>query len=54
MGSGKGPINDHGGFFVSVDFKCFRKGVWGRDGANNDDEGFLISADFIFFRKGTQ
>ena len=25
----RGPTNDDEGFFVSVDFKCFRKGVWG-------------------------
>ena len=31
MGLGRGPTNDDEGFFVSVDFKCFRKGVgsWG-------------------------
>ena len=28
-GPGRGPINDDEGFFVSADFKCFRKGVWG-------------------------
>ena len=42
MGLGRGPSNDDEGvsvsagkvhddegFFVSADFKCFRKGVWG-------------------------
>ena len=29
MGLGKGPIIDAEGFFVSADFNCFRKGVWG-------------------------
>ena len=32
MGPGKGPINDDEGFFVSADFKFFRKGVWDREG----------------------
>ena len=31
-GAGKAPNNDDEGFFVSVDFKCFRKGVWGWGG----------------------
>ena len=26
MGLGRGPNNDDEGFFVSADFKCFRKG----------------------------
>ena len=25
MGPGKGPNNDDEGFFVSADFKCFRR-----------------------------
>ena len=29
---GRGPINYDEGFFVSVDFKCFRKGILGRGG----------------------
>ena len=33
MGPEKGPTNDDEGFFVSADFKCFRKGVLGREGA---------------------
>ena len=28
-GPGRGPNNDDEGFFVSADFKRFRKGVWG-------------------------
>ena len=28
-GARRGPTNDGEGFFVSADFKCFRKGVWG-------------------------
>ena len=28
MGLGRGPTNDDEGFFVSADFKCFRKWVW--------------------------
>ena len=28
MGPGRGPINDDEGFFVSDEFKCFRRG-WG-------------------------
>ena len=31
-GAGRGPNNDDEGFFVSADFKCFRKGVWGWGG----------------------
>ena len=27
-GAGTGPTNDNEGFYVSTDFKCFRKGVW--------------------------
>ena len=27
-----GPTNYDEGFFVSADFKCFRKGVWGWGG----------------------
>ena len=26
-GAGRGPANDSEGFFVSTDFKCFRKGA---------------------------
>ena len=33
MGLEKGPTNDDEGFFVSADFKCFRNGVLGREGA---------------------
>ena len=33
-GTGRGPTNDDEGCFVSGDFKCFRKGVWGQDGAH--------------------
>ena len=33
-GVGRGPANTDEGFFVSVDFKCFRKGVWGKEGAH--------------------
>ena len=33
VGPGKGLINDDEGFLVSTDFKCFRKGVWGLEGA---------------------
>ena len=33
-GAGGGPTNGDEGFFVSVDFKCFSKGVWGREGAH--------------------
>ena len=29
MGHGRGPNNDDEGLFVSAEFKCFRKGVWG-------------------------
>ena len=29
FGAVRGPTNDDEGFFVSADFKCFRKGVWG-------------------------
>ena len=29
VGLGRGPNNDDEGFFVSADFKCFRKWVWG-------------------------
>ena len=32
MGLGRGPTNDDEGFFVSADFKCFRKKVWGWGG----------------------
>ena len=28
-GARTGPTNDDERFIVSVDFKCFRKGVWG-------------------------
>ena len=28
MWAGRGPNNDDEGFFVSADFKCFRKRVW--------------------------
>ena len=31
-GPGRGPNNDDEGFFVSADFKCFRKGMWGWGG----------------------
>ena len=31
-GTGRGPTNDDEGFFVSADFKCFRKDVWGWGG----------------------
>ena len=27
FGAGRGPTNDSEGFFVSTDFKCFRKGA---------------------------
>ena len=30
---GGGPTNDDEGFLVSADFKCFRKGMWGQEGA---------------------
>ena len=30
MGLGRGPTNDDEGFFVSADFECFRKRVWGQ------------------------
>ena len=33
-GAGKGPTNDDEGFLVSADFKYFRKGVWGWEGAH--------------------
>ena len=29
MGLWRGPTNDNEGFFVSADFKCVRKRVWG-------------------------
>ena len=32
-GAGRGPNNDDEGFIFSVDFKCFRKVVWGWEGA---------------------
>ena len=32
VGLWKGPSNDGQGFFVSTDFKCFRKEVWGYGG----------------------
>ena len=32
VGLGRGPTNDDEGFFISVDFKCFRKDVWGWGG----------------------
>ena len=32
-GPGRGPSNDDKGFLVSDDFNCFRKGVWGWEGA---------------------
>ena len=32
-GAGRGPTPYVEGFFVSVDFKCFRKGLWGQEGA---------------------
>ena len=28
VGLGRGPSTDDATFFVSADFKCFRKGVW--------------------------
>ena len=31
---GRGPTNDDEEFSVSVVFKCFRKGVWGQNGAH--------------------
>ena len=34
VGLGWGPTNDYEGFFVSADFKCLRKGVWGCEGAH--------------------
>ena len=34
MGLGRGPSNEDEGFFVSADFKCLRKGVWGCEGAH--------------------
>ena len=54
MGSGGGPLMLMKDSMVSVDFKCFRKGVWGHAGRGptNDDEGFFVSADFKCFRKG--
>ena len=33
-GAGRGTTNDDEGFFVSANFKCFRKGVWGREEAH--------------------
>ena len=33
-GAGRGPTNDDEEFFISSDFKCFRKGVWGRERAH--------------------
>ena len=32
VGLGRGPTNDDEGFFVSSDFKCFRKEMWGWGG----------------------
>ena len=52
MGLGRGATNDDEGFFVSADFKCFRKGGVGMGRVpNNDGEGFIVSADFKCFRK---
>ena len=48
-GVGRGPTNDDEGFFISADFKSFRKEMW--RGPTNDDEGFFVSADFKCFRK---
>ena len=42
MGLGIGPSNDDEGFFVSADFKCFRKGCEPGKGPNNDDKGFFV------------
>ena len=28
-GAGRGPTNDDEGFFISADFECVRKDVWG-------------------------
>ena len=33
-GARRGATNDDEGFFVSVDFKCFRKEVWDQKGAH--------------------
>ena len=32
FGAGRVPTNDDEGFFVSADFKSFRKGVWNPEG----------------------
>ena len=34
FGARRGPTNDDEGFFVSADFKCFRKEVLGRERAH--------------------
>ena len=50
---GRGPNNDGEGFFVSADFKCFRKGVFGWGGVpTNDGEGLFVSVGFKCSRKG--
>ena len=33
-GTGRRPANDGEGFFVSVDFRCFKKGMWDWEGAH--------------------
>ena len=46
---GRGPTNDGEGFFVSADFKCFRKGMWGREGAHMlmKDSMFLLISNVL-------
>ena len=42
-GTVRGPASHDEGFFVSADFKCFRKGVWCCErGPTNDDEEFTV------------
>ena len=42
-GTVRGPTSHDEGFFVSADFKCFRKGVWGLGGGP-----LIMMEEFLF------
>ena len=49
VGLRRGPTNDDG-FFISADFKCFKKGVWGWGGGplmNMKDSLFLLISNVL-------